>query len=202
MKGKKAQMSEEVQDIYTELLNIDYLQAGIEAILFVADEPLSAVDIATHLDVPAPTVVQALEQLKREYEERESGIELRCIDEQWRMSTSLSIKLYVEKYVRAGQVARLTQASLETLAVIAYKQPVSRARISAIRGVNVDGVVKTLESRGLIEVSSTDPDTQANLYKTTHLFLDKLGLNSLAELPEISSFVPDLEQAVEIQEGL
>jgi segregation and condensation protein B len=99
-------------------------------------------------------------------------------------------------------VSRLTQASLETLAVIAYKQPVSRARISAIRGVNIDGVVKTLENRGLIEVRDTDQESGALLYGTTQLFLEKLGLASLNDLPAIADHLPDLQTAAEIQETL
>jgi segregation and condensation protein B len=108
----------------------------------------------------------------------------------------------VEKFVLDGQQNRLTQAALETLAVIAYRQPVSRARVSAIRGVNVEAVMKTLVTRGLVEESGLEPETGAILYKTTSYFLERLGLNSLADLPALAPYLPDLDRLDEVLESL
>jgi segregation and condensation protein B len=186
----------------TKIVSDEEIARVIEAVLLVADTPLEPVSVAATLGFPTEAVERALTHLKHEYVNRGAGIELREVAGGWRLYTAADVAPWVERYVRDGQVARLTQASLETLAVIAYKQPVSRARISAIRGVNIDGVVKTLESRGLIEIRETDPESGALLYGTTALFLEKLGLAKLEELPAIADHLPDLQTALEIQETL
>lgn len=183
-------MSEPQLSIDTNQIEIGELKLILEAILLVADEPLEPISVASILDVPSNLILTAFEELQSEFQNR--GINLREVNQGWRFYTAESAASAVEKYVRDGQVARLTQAALETLAVIAYKQPVSRARVSAIRGVNVDGVVKTLESRGLIEVAETESDTGALLYRTTGVFLEKMGLKDLSELPVIAEYLPDL----------
>src|SRR5205823_9645690 len=125
-------------------------------------------------------VTALLEQLAAEFAAAERGFEVRRVAGGWRLYTRPRFAAYVEKFVLDGQQIRLTQAALETLAVVAYKQPVTRARISAIRGVNCDGVVRTLVSRGLVEECGSEPDSGAFLYRTTTLFLEKLGLDDLA----------------------
>ena len=195
-------MTEVPLEIETIDLSEDQTVAVIEAILLISDTPLEATSLAATLGLLTDDVAKALMTIQKSYAERESGIELRYVAGGWRLYTRAEVATWVEKYVRDGQVARLTQASLETLAVIAYKQPISRARISAIRGVNVDGVVKTLENRGLISVISSDHETGALLYHTTDLFLEKLGLGDLSELPQIAEFIPDLPTAIVMEESL
>lgn len=195
-------MTEVPLEIESEDLTEDQIVSIIEAILLVSDTPLEATALAATLGLLTDDVAKALMSIQKIFAERNSGIELRYVAGGWRLYTRAEVAQWVEKYVRDGQVARLTQASLETLAVIAYKQPISRARISAIRGVNVDGVVKTLENRGLIAIASTDQETGALLYHTTDMFLEKLGLGSLADLPEIAEFIPDLPTAIELEESL
>jgi segregation and condensation protein B len=175
----------------------DQLDRVIEAILLVADEPIGATSLAATLGFTENRIQSSLNRLELFYSQR--GIQLREVNKGWRFYTADAAAAMVELYVRDGQVARLTQAALETLAVIAYKQPVSRARVSAIRGVNVDGVVKTLESRGLIEVSDTETDTGAMLFQTTGLFLERLGLTDLQDLPQIAEFLPDLATVEDLE---
>lgn len=190
-------MTEPILDIDTKSIEIVELKRILESILLVADESLEVLSLAATLDIPSAQIAQAFSELEAEYADR--GINLREINHGWRFYTSENTAKFVETYVRDGQVARLTQAALETLAVIAYKQPVSRARVSAIRGVNVDGVVKTLESRGLIEVAETESDTGALLYRTTGIFLEKMGLKDLSELPVIAEYLPDLSTVENIE---
>ena len=136
---------------------------------------------------------QALAGLAAEYAEQGRGFDLRNVAGGWRFYTREELAPVVEKFVLDGQQARLTQAALETLSVVAYRQPVSRARVSAIRGVNVDGVMRTLVSRGLVEEAGQDAESTAILYRTTGYFLERLGITSLAELPELAPLMPDLE---------
>lgn len=168
------------------------LTALVEALLLISDEPLTSIGLAATLGFTTEKIDAAFGALVKKYNSDSHGIEIRTVAGGYRFYTKPSLGTWIERYVRDGQVARLTQASLETLAVIAYKQPVTRARISAIRGVNVDGVVKTLETRGLIEIVQTDPETGALLYGTTNLFLEKLGVSSLKDLPEIAGLLPDI----------
>jgi segregation and condensation protein B len=176
------------------------LRAGLEAILLVVDEPVPEVTLAQILERPREEVAAALRELAQEYTDQGRGFDLREIAGGWRFYTRDVCAPLVEKFVRDGQQARLTQAALETLAVIAYRQPVSRARVSAIRGVNSDGVIRTLTMRGLIEEAGQDPEHQALLYRTTTYFLERLGLNSVDELPELAPYLPDdLEGIEELQ---
>ena len=167
------------------------LRPSLEAVLMVADQPLDDTALAAAVGRTAAEVRGALEALATEYDEQGRGFELRHVAGGWRYSTRAEHCAVVERFVLEGQQARLTQAALETLAVVAYKQPVSRARISAVRGVNVDGVVRTLLTRGLIEDAGRDPQTAAVLYRTTGYFLERIGLDSLDELPELAPLIPD-----------
>ncbi len=167
------------------------LRPALEAILLVVDEPATDLVLAQAVDQPTERVTAALEGLAAEYTEQRRGFELRRVAGGWRLYTRADFAPYVERFVLDGQQVRLTQAALETLAVVAYKQPVTRSRISAIRGVNCDGVVRTLLARGLIEECGSEPDSGAYLYRTTTLFLERLGINSPEELPPLAPFLPD-----------
>jgi segregation and condensation protein B len=169
------------------------LSPALEALLMVADQPLDQVTLATAVGYPVAEVSQALDALVAEYDEAGRGFELRNVGGGWRYYTREEFAPVVEGFVLDGQQARLTQAALETLAVVAYKQPVSRSRVSAIRGVNVDGVMRTLLTRGLVEEAGTDAETGAHLYRTTSYFLERIGVTSLDDLPELAPLVPDLE---------
>jgi segregation and condensation protein B len=169
------------------------LQSAVEAVLFVSDVPLATVDIAAALRRPEPEVDRALHDLGADLDDRQAGTELREVAGGYRLYTRSDLAPAVERFLRDGQRTRLTQASLETLAVIAYRQPVTRGRVAAIRGVNVDGVVRTLLSRGLVTEVGTDPDTGAGLYATTDLFLEKIGVGGLDELPSLGPLLPDLD---------
>ncbi len=166
------------------------LNAGLEALLLVADVPMSVSELATLTRTPADQVVTALHDLAQEYAVQGRGFDLRELGGGWRFWTRDNCATVVERFVLDGQHARLTQAALETLAVVAYRQPVTRSRISAIRGVNVDGVVRTLVTRGLIEEVGHDNETGAHLYRTTTFFLERLGLKSLEDLPPIAEHLP------------
>lgn len=169
----------------------DELRAALEAILLVVDEPVTEAVLARTLEQPIRRITPLLERIAREYTDTGRGFELRRAAGGWRLYTRPEYASYVERFVLDGQSVRLTQAALETLAVVAYKQPVTRSRISAIRGVNCDGVIRTLITRGLIEECGTEPASGAHLYRTTPLFLEKLGLDTLAELPPLAPFLPD-----------
>jgi segregation and condensation protein B len=168
------------------------LHTALEAILMVVDEPVGEVLLAQVTERPTDEVAAALRELAAEYDAAGRGFELREVAGGWRFYSRASCAAYVERFVLDGQQARLTQAALETLAVIAYRQPVSRARVSAVRGVNVDGVVRTLLARGLVEEAGADGESGATLYRTTTYFLERLGLRSLDELPELAPFLPEL----------
>jgi segregation and condensation protein B len=167
------------------------LRASLEAILMVADEPVPAVVLAQVLERPTGEVASVLRETAAGYAAEERGFDLREIAGGWRFYTREECAPVVERFVSEGQEVRLTQAALETLAVVAYRQPVSRARVSAVRGVNCDGVMRTLTLRGLLEDAGTDPETGAILYRTTGYFLERLGLASLDELPDLAPFLPD-----------
>lgn len=169
------------------------VESALEAILMVVDEPVSSVLLAQVLETPTEQIVAALEKLSAEYSNQSRGFELREVAGGWRFYTRAEWAPFVEKFVLDGQQARLTQAALETLSVVAYRQPVSRARISAVRGVNVDAVMKTLVSRGLVEEAGTEYESGAILYRTTSYFLERLGLRSIEELPALAPFLPDVD---------
>jgi segregation and condensation protein B len=190
-------------------------RAALEAVLMVIDEPATAAALAAGLNLGVDAVEGLLADLQREYNgytvnapdvdvaslngnndgfsATPRGFELRNIAGGWRIYSRAEFADIVGGFVLEGQTARLTQAALETLAVIAYRQPVSRARVSAIRGVNVDSVVRTLTQRGLIEDAGTDPESGAILYRTTSYFLERMGIGSVAELPQLSPHLPGLE---------
>ncbi|RMI04667.1 SMC-Scp complex subunit ScpB [Cellulomonas triticagri] len=171
--------------------------AALEAVLMVADEPIPAVRLATVLDLPTERVQALLADLAAEYRGehggRPRGYELRRAGEGWRIYSSPVFHQVVGRFVLDGQTARLTQAALETLAVIAYRQPVTRGQVSGVRGVNVDGVVRTLTTRGLVAEAGTDPTTGAVLYRTTGYFLERMGLTNLDELPPLAPYLPDID---------
>jgi segregation and condensation protein B len=140
---------------------------------------------------PADRVAATLVELAAEYTAQGRGFDLRRVAGGWRFYTRPEQAAYVERFVLDGQQTRLTQAALETLAVIAYRQPVTRSRVAAVRGVNCDGVIRTLLTRGLVEEAGTEPESGAHLYRTTSVFLEKLGLDSLDQLPPLAPFLPD-----------
>lgn len=167
------------------------LRPALEAILLVVDEPVQEMQLAQILEQPTERVAQMLEDISARYTAAGHGFDLRRAAGGWRLYTRPEYAAYVERFVLDGQSVRLTQAALETLAVVAYKQPVTRSRISAIRGVNCDGVMRTLVTRSLIEECGIEGETGAHLYRTTTLFLEKLGLNSVDQLPPLAPFLPD-----------
>lgn len=169
------------------------LRPALEAVLMIADQPLDHLSLAQAVGHPPADVEAALSALAEEYTEQGRGFELRNVGGGWRYFTREEYASVVEEFVLDGQQARLTQAALETLAVIAYRQPVSRSRVSAIRGVNVDGVVRTLLTRGLIEEAGVDASSGAVLYRTSSFFLERMGMSDLSELPEIAPFLPEIE---------
>jgi segregation and condensation protein B len=170
------------------------LSAVLEAVLLVTDEPVPAVTLAQVVERPTEEVDGVLVQLAAQYQADGRGFELRTVAGGWRLYTRADCAPWVERFVVDGQQARLTQAALETLAVIAYRQPVTRARVSAVRGVNVDGVVRSLVARGLVVDAGHDPETGGVLYTTTPLLLEKLGLGSIEELPSLAPLLPELEE--------
>jgi segregation and condensation protein B len=175
------------------------LKPALEAVLMVADQPLDHLVLATAVGHPPADVEQALVELAVAYDEEGRGFELRHVGGGWRFYTREAYAPAVEQFVIGGQQARLTQAALETLAVVAYKQPISRGRISAIRGVNVDGVMRTLVTRGLVEEAGADEETGALLYRTTSYFSERMGLTDITELPELAPYLPDL---ADMDEGM
>ena len=178
------------------------LKAALEAILMIVDEPATVAHLAEVLARPKRAVASALRELAEEYTAQGRGFDLRFVAGGWRFYSRASCAPAVDRYVLDGQHARLTQAALETLAVIAYRQPVSRSRVSAVRGVNCDGVMRTLVQRGLVEETGSEPETGAILYRTTQQFLERMGLRGLDELPELAPFLPEADEVEpDSQEG-
>ncbi|MGC5584830.1 SMC-Scp complex subunit ScpB [Ornithinimicrobium sp. W1665] len=178
-------------------------RAALEAVLMVLDEPVTEEALATALRRTVEEVGGLLDALAQEYAVHERGFVLRRLGGGWRLYTRADLAPVVEGFLLGGQQARLTQAALETLAVVAYRQPVSRARIGAIRGVNVDGVVRTLLARGMVTEVGQDPSAGAVLYGTTDLFLQRMGLDSLDDLPALAPYLPSAEVLEELAaEGL
>ncbi len=174
------------------------LDAALEALLLVVDSPAGEDVLASALGQPVTRVAEALQRLRDGYAGTGRGIDLRQVAQGWRLHTRDVYAPYVERFLLDGQRARLTRAALETLAVVAYRQPVTRSRVAAVRGVNVDGVMRTLLARGLIEEMGADPDTHGLLYTTTELFLERLGLSGLDELPPIAPLLPDIDSIDDI----
>lgn len=164
---------------------------AIEAIVLVASDPIPTQLLAQLIEFPVDAVAHLCAELAAEYREQRRGFQLAEVAGGWRYQTHPSMAAYVERFALEGQSARLSAAALETLAIVAYKQPISRGQVSAIRGVNVDGVLRTLEQRGYIEERARDTGPgQAILFGTTDLFLDKLGLAEIGDLPPLGEFVP------------
>lgn len=168
-------------------------RGAIEAVLMVIDEPVTEMAIASALELPVEDVVGHLRALAADYDAGNRGFTIKGIAGGWRVYSRSEYAPVVEKFLLDGQQARLTQAALETLAVIAYRQPVSRGRVGAVRGVNVDGVFRTLLSRGLIEEMGAERESGATLYGTTSFFLQRLGLSSLDELPALAPYLPEVD---------
>ena len=188
----EADGTEEVAEVVADIGGPS-LRTALEAILMVVDEPVGEVLLAQVTEKPTETVLATLRELAAEYDEQERGFQLREVAGGWRFYTRASAAAYVERFVLDGQQARLTQAALETLAVVAYRQPVSRARVSAVRGVNVDGVMRTLMTRGLVEEAGHDGEGGSTLYRTTTYFLERLGLRDVSELPDLAPLLPELD---------
>ncbi|MEJ5996653.1 SMC-Scp complex subunit ScpB [Corynebacterium sp. H130] len=170
---------------------ISPLRSQIESMLLVVDSPIASATIARVLEVDDATVETVLQQWQSELDERGSGIDLRESAEGWRLYTRKDNAGVVEKLVLDGNQTKLSRAALETLAVVAYRQPVTRAQVAAVRGVNVDGVMRTLELRGLIrEVAS---EGLAHQYETTELFLELMGIDGLHRLPDLAPLLPDVD---------
>jgi segregation and condensation protein B len=176
-----------------DLTEDDTFHAAIEALLLVVDAPAEDELLADTLDQPVKRVREALVTMSAQYHQQDRGIDLRNVGGGWRFYTRDRYAPFVEKLLLDGQRAKLTRAALESLAVIAYRQPVTRSRVAAVRGVNVDGVIRTLLARGLIEETGTDKDTGGILYRTTELFLERLGLSSLEDLPPIAPLLPEVD---------
>ncbi|WP_238385265.1 SMC-Scp complex subunit ScpB [Nesterenkonia muleiensis] len=187
----------------------DYL-AAVEAVLMVTEEPVTPAELATAVNLPQHQVLALLDELRAEADGvpenwpgeeqfrsaqpiRQRGYELREVGGGWRYYSRARYAEQVSAFVLGGQTSRLSPAALETLAVIAYRQPVARSAVSAIRGVNVDGVVRTLVQRGLLDTAGTDPVTGATLYVTTAQVLERLGLDSIEDLPKLSPHLPGVE---------
>jgi segregation and condensation protein B len=167
------------------------LRMSLEAVLLVADEPVPEEALADVTEQPAAVVGATLRELAAAYTAERRGFDLREVAGGWRLYTRAECAPVVERFVSDGQEVRLTHAALETLAVVAYRQPVSRARVSAVRGVNCDAVMRTLVLRGLVEEGGNDPETGAILFRTTSYFLERLGLARLSDLPDLAPFLPD-----------
>ncbi|MBF0662958.1 MAG: SMC-Scp complex subunit ScpB [Rhodococcus sp.] len=187
-----------------ELLEMadDELVAALEALLLVVDTPAPTEQLAAAIGVTTERAETALRGLAQSLTARGSGIDLRIAGDGWRFYTRRDFAPYVEKLLQGGARTKLTRAALETLAVVAYRQPVTRSRVSAVRGVNVDGVMRTLLARDLIAEAGTDRETGGTLYVTTDLFLERLGLASLQDLPPVGPLLPDVDVIDDISESL
>jgi segregation and condensation protein B len=183
-------------------MDAEELGSVLEALLLVVDTPVTAEALAAATQQPVYRIAAKLQQMAEELTERDSGIDLRQNSEGWRMYTRARYAPYVEKLLLDGARSKLTRAALETLAVVAYRQPVTRARVSAVRGVNVDAVMRTLLARGLITDVGNDADSGAATFVTTELFLERLGLSSLADLPDIAPLLPDVDTIDDLTESL
>ncbi|MGN8049962.1 SMC-Scp complex subunit ScpB [Curtobacterium sp. 22159] len=198
-------IEQEIHEQHTARVELP-IDRQLEAILMIADEPQSLVSLGAAVGAPVPAVRQAIERLVDDFDgvggTIRRGFELREVGGGWRFYVRQELDEVVEQFVEAERPARLSQAALETLAVVAYKQPITRSQIASIRAVNVDGVVRTLVARGLIEESFTDAETGAINYVTSDLLLQQLGINSLDELPLISPLLDDGADGFGQNEGI
>jgi len=182
---------------------VSQLRGALEALLFVSDEPVSAARIARLIEAAPGEVEAALAALAEEYHESERGFQLREVAGGWRLYTHPAHHDVIEQYVLSWDTRKLSQAALEALAVIAYHQPVTRAGVNAVRGVNSEGVVASLIEKGLVrEVGRDKNQGNAILYGTTRNFLEKFGLKDISELPPLEEFAPDLDTAQGIRDRL
>ena len=178
------------------------LDAILESLILVVDSPVPAKTLADVLEVTESRVSARLRVMAQAMDDRDSGFDLRFVGDGWRLFTRIDYAGYVERLLLDGSRSTLTRAALETLAVVAYRQPVTRARVSAVRGVNVDGVMRTLLARGLITEAGIDPDSHGTMYSTTEMFLERLGLASLSDLPALAPLLPDVDVIEYISENL
>ena len=192
----------EPEYVLDSIMDEDELVRVLEALLLIVDSPVSAEALGLATGQPLHYVTETLRRLADGYAARDSGIELREIGGGWRFYTRSRFAPYVERLLLDGTRSKLTRAALETLAVVAYRQPVTRARVSAVRGVNVDAVIRTLVARGLITEAGTDSDSGATAFATTELFLERLGLASLNELPDIAPLLPDVDVIDDLAESM
>ncbi len=184
-------------------MSLSETHRALEAILLVADEPVPPALLAQLLEEPTERIEALCGELAAGYEIDGHGFVLARVAGGYRFQTAPDLAPYIERFVLEGQSARLSAAALETLAIVAYKQPLSRAQVAAIRGVNVDGVMRTLQQRGYIEEVARDPGPgQAVLFGTTRLLLERLGINSLDDLPALGEFVPGPEMVEALEQGL
>ena len=202
-------MSDEIvpNESVPELLPVEEqiasFKRAIEAVVMVSHDPVPTDLLAQLLEQPISSVEQWCEELAAEYAEQQRGFELRRVAGGYRYQSHAEQTPYVERFVLHDQKARLSGAALETLAIIAYKQPISRAQVGSVRGVDPDGVIRTLQARGYIDEVDRDPGPgQAILYGTTAQFLEKLGLDSLDDLPPIAEFIPDADVVEALEHGL
>jgi segregation and condensation protein B len=182
---------------------LDEIDRAIEAIALITEEPVEPQLLAQLLEIPVVEVERRCATLAEEYRLEGRGFELVRVAGGYRYQTHPDLAPYIERYITDGQASKLSAAALETLAIVAYKQPISRAQVSAIRGVSVDGVMRTLSQRGLIAEVSRDPGPgQAVLYGTTRLFLERLGLDRIEHLPPLGAHVPGPDVVEALEEGL
>ncbi|GAY11364.1 SMC-Scp complex subunit ScpB [Pseudonocardia sp. N23] len=178
------------------------LDAALEALLLVVDDPTEDDALASALGEPVARIRGALQRLSAAYTAAGRGIDLRRVGGGWRFYTRDRHAPFVERMLLDGQRARLTRAALETLAIVAYRQPVTRARVAAVRGVNCDGVLRTLLTRGLVEEAGVDTQTQGTLFRTTELFLERLGLDAVTDLPPLAPLLPDIDSIDALVDGI
>jgi segregation and condensation protein B len=192
LRGADGSSGDEVAEDVSDRLGAPSLAAALEALLLMADEPMSPESLAMACNRPVPKIIGTLHALATQYREEGRGFELRDVDDAWRYYTSAECADLVARFVTDGRQARLSKAALETLAIVAYRQPVGRSHVAAVRGVNADGVIRTLLARGLITEVGEEPATGAVLFGTTTHFLDRMGLSSVTELPPIADRLPDM----------
>lgn len=201
-KDAEAGSDDEVAEFTPEPLDDDEFRSALEALLLIVDAPAPVELLADALQDKPARVERALHEMAAELSARASGIDLRFVGDGWRFYTRSEYAPYVERMLLDGARSKLTRAALETLAVVAYRQPVTRTRVSAVRGVNVDGVMRTLLARGLIAEAGVDPETNGTQYCTTELFLERIGLASLSDLPPLAPLLPGVDLIDEINESL
>lgn len=187
-------MSSQAAEDWVASRTVEEITGPLEALLLIADEPMPETELAVAVDAPTSVVADALAELVAFYDETGRGFELRQVGGGWRYYTRDVHADLVGRHLLDGQQAKLSQAALETLAVVAYQQPISRARISAVRGVNVDGVMRTLLTRGLVAEAGHDHESGAMLFRTTGYFLERMGLRSLDELPALAPHLPEVAE--------